>query len=77
MSLDAASMRFKRRDITKSPLSSKCMMAHRRICGVCAHFDGQMRETGRCTRFQVPVRGPAKAWKCDAWTRKTACQHGH
>lgn len=57
----------------QSPFSSSCRLALRRICGVCAHFDGaSMRDAGTCLKFSAAVTGPQSAAGCDLWSRKLA-----
>jgi hypothetical protein len=44
----------------------------RRICGVCAHFDGTLRSGGQvdCLKFKIKVRAPHGAAQCAEWARK-------
>ncbi|WP_296433247.1 hypothetical protein [Yoonia sp.] len=44
----------------------------RRICGVCAHFDGTLRKGGQvdCLKLKIKVRAPHGAADCAQWVRK-------
>jgi hypothetical protein len=55
------------------PLDSRCPLAARRICGVCAHFPAAAGMRGRgqiCTARQETVNGTAPAADCRLWERR-------
>jgi hypothetical protein len=53
------------------PRHLTCPMHLRRICGVCAFFDGEsMRSHGDCQKHEFRVSGRASAADCDDWGRK-------
>lgn len=56
----------------ENPLSPTCKLHLRRICGTCAHFDGELRQAAcaRCTIFRAERHPMKSASKCDRWTRK-------
>ncbi|KQI66953.1 hypothetical protein AN189_18020 [Loktanella sp. 3ANDIMAR09] len=57
----------------QNPRSGRCPMHLRRICGVCARFDGDtMRSRGRCAEYGAPVSGAQSAADCTFWARKNA-----
>lgn len=54
------------------PKAHNCPIHLRRICGVCARFEGAtMRSRGNCTYLREPVMGLSSAAECEKWTRKT------
>ncbi|MFG6549758.1 hypothetical protein ACGYLV_11915 [Sulfitobacter sp. M21595] len=56
----------------ENPLSPTCKLHLRRICGTCAHFDGELRQAAcaMCTIFRAKRHLMKSAGKCDRWTRK-------
>lgn len=56
----------------ENPLSPTCKLHLRRICGTCAHFDGELRQAACaiCTIFRAKRHPMKSASKCDRWTRK-------
>ncbi|TNE43413.1 MAG: hypothetical protein EP341_11365 [Sphingomonadales bacterium] len=61
------------RDKNRQPLNPSCLMAFRRICGVCKHFEGEdMRARGRCCLLQESTAGTSDARDCEDWERKNA-----
>lgn len=57
----------------RNPLSGRCPLALRRICGVCRHFQGaNIRAVGRCVKFGYGrLGGPSSAADCQDWERRT------
>jgi hypothetical protein len=61
------------RNSKEAPLNPSCPIHLRRICGVCAFFDGDgIRSRGHCQKFDQAVNGPRSAADCAVWTRKSA-----
>ena len=61
---------YPQRDPRRNPLSGSCKLSLRRVCGVCVHFDGDLRAGGTCARFKLEVEGRAGARDCASWARK-------
>ena len=49
-----------------------CPTHLKRICGVCEHFAGAMREPGACRKFGDRAHGLQDAAACQSWTRRSA-----
>lgn len=69
----AASLPFyKRRAVMPNDAGSPLHL--RRICGTCAHFQGDLRlghPVHPCAKFGAPVHRLASAAGCAPWTRPT------
>lgn len=61
---------LRHRPAERHPLTSRCPLHLRRVCGVCTHYDGNLRDTGTCTRFGGDRRGGQSAADCDDWERR-------
>jgi hypothetical protein len=65
---------LKRRPGFKNPKHGDCRLAFRRICGVCAHFKGNLKTKGNipCAARSVETSSRVDAASCPLWTRKNA-----
>jgi len=66
--------RFRLRDPIENPLMRSCKLHLRRVCGVCADFDGELRQEGEgmCRRHAAPTGPRRDARDCPDFDRKTA-----
>lgn len=58
----------------ENPFDGRCKPALRRVCGVCAHFDGTLSEVGArpCAALGINTGAGKDAGKCRRFTRKSA-----
>jgi hypothetical protein len=54
------------------PLAATCPLHLRRVCGVCPHFDGELRGPGRCREFGFSANGWRDARDCGLWERRSS-----
>lgn len=65
-------LRVPLRNRIHNPHEIGCPLALRRVCGVCKHFDGELRGRGFCADQSKSVKGNGvRAESCAKWTRKT------
>lgn len=55
-----------------NPFSGNCPLHLRVVCGVCRHFDGDLRGRGRCGVHAAGVSGARDARRCEFWGRRDA-----
>lgn len=60
------------RDNSRNPRHWMCKLAHRRICGVCAHFDGNLKDKGQrpCKALGIVRHALSGASDCRRFERK-------
>lgn len=54
------------------PMLASCPLHLKRVCGVCTHFDGDLRGDGVCRKMAVALRGRADPGDCLFWERRSA-----
>ncbi len=71
----AACERLTPRAPEENPFDPRCQLHLQRICGTCAHFQGDLRggpRHGVCGYFQLAKDCRASAARCSRWERKAA-----
>lgn len=87
MARDIIARPFQRRPDNENPFHPSCKLHLQRICGTCAHYQGELRPSqighnagaglsDTCSYFGNRVFLSRRAWKCHRWTRKTAAPGG-
>lgn len=72
---DGYSILSRPRPETENPRDGRCKLHLQRICGTCAHFQGDLRTgpaAAQCGYFQIEKARQARAWTCHRWQRKAA-----
>ena len=57
----------------RNPYDHRCALALKRVCGVCTHFQGALKDQSKspCGYFGHPMHPQNSASKCHRFERKT------